>query len=110
MIDVTHSLIIIAICALVTAGIRFLPFLIFPSAERTPKALDYLGGVLPGAIMGMLFIYCVKSVDLFHWPCGIPEGISIALVVASYLWKRNTLLSIGAGTVVYMVLVQMVFV
>lgn len=109
MIDFSHSLIIVLICTLVTALTRFLPFLLFPSGNKTPKALDYLGGVLPGAIMGMLVVYCYKSTVIFSWPFALPELIATALVVLSYLWKRNTLLSIGAGTVIYMLLVQVIF-
>lgn len=109
MIDFSHSLIIVLICTLVTALTRFLPFLLFPSGNKTPKALDYLGGVLPGAIMGMLVVYCYKSTVIFSWPFALPELIATALVVLSYLWKRNTLLSIGAGTVLYMLLVQVIF-
>lgn len=105
-----HSLFIILICTLVTCALRFLPFFLFPSKEKTPKALDYLGGVLPGAIMGMLVVYCYRSTVVTAWPFGLPELIATALVVGLYLWKKNTLLSIGAGTVFYMFLVQIIFV
>ncbi|MBQ0001782.1 MAG: branched-chain amino acid transporter permease [Clostridiales bacterium] len=110
MINTTHSLIIILICTVVTALTRFLPFLLFPSGDKTPQSLKYLGGVLPGAIMAMLVVYCYKSTVIFTWPYALPEIIATGVVVLSYLWKRNTLLSIGAGTVLYMFLVQVVFV
>lgn len=42
-------------------------------------------------------------------PHGLPELISIAVITALHLWKRNVLLSIGVGTALYMVLVQVVF-
>ena len=108
--DTTHSLAIILICTLVTAEIRFAPFLLFPSADKTPKVLDYLGGVLPGAIMGMLVVYCFRSAAVTSWPFALPEIIAAAVVVGTYLWKKNTLISIGVGTVLYMVLVQVVFI
>lgn len=104
-----HGLLLIAVIAAVTAVTRFLPFLIFRDEARTPKALEYLGSVLPGAIMGMLVVYCFRSVDLFHMPFALPEIIASAVVVLSYIWKRNTLISIGVGTVLYMFLVQAVF-
>lgn len=107
--NTTHTLWLIIVMALVTAAIRFLPFLVFRNAEKTPKALEYLGSVLPGAVMGLLVIYCFKSTTVLHWPFALPELIATAAVVGSYLWKRNTLLSIGLGTVLYMVLVQVVF-
>lgn len=109
MINVSHSLILIAIMALVTAGLRYLPFLIF-SKREIPKALIYLGDVLPGAIIGMLVIYCFKSTAVISYPYALPEIIACAVVVGLYIWRKNTLLSIGIGTVLYMVLVQMVFV
>ena len=105
----THAILTIAVCALVTAGLRFLPFLIFGENRTTPPVIAYLGKVLPFAIMGMLVVYCLKGVTLTSAPFGIPEAIGCAAVALLHIWKRNTLLSIGAGTVVYMLLVQLVF-
>ena len=106
--DNLHSILLIAVIALVTIALRFIPFLIFGNRE-TPKYISYLGRVLPFAIMGMLVVYCLRNMDLIAMPFGIPEIISCALVVGLHLWKKNTLLSILGGTVCYMVLVQMVF-
>ena len=105
----THAVLTIAVCALVTAALRFLPFLIFGENRTTPPVIAYLGKVLPFAIMGMLVVYCLKGVTLTSAPFGIPEAIGCAAVALLHIWKRNTLLSIGAGTVVYMLLVQFVF-
>lgn len=99
----------IIIMAVVTAGLRFLPFLVF-SGKTTPKFIDYLGRVLPYAIMGMLVVYCLKGVTFSSASGFLPELIAGALVVLSYVWKKNTLLSIVSGTVLYMILVQFVFV
>ncbi|MBQ3193166.1 MAG: branched-chain amino acid transporter permease [Oscillospiraceae bacterium] len=104
-----HTAISIAVIALVTAGLRFLPFLIFGENRKTPPLVSYLGQVLPYAIMGMLVVYCLKDVDLTAAPFGIPEAIGCAAVALLHIWKRNTLLSIGAGTLCYMLLVQFVF-
>jgi len=98
--------------AMVVAGTmltRFLPFLLFPAGKPTPKFVQYLGKVLPAAVFGLLVIYCLKDVSLFSGSHGIPELISIALVVGQHLWKRQMLLSIAGGTVCYMLLVQFVF-
>ena len=105
----THAVLTIAVCALVTAALRFLPFLIFGENRTTPPVIAYLGKVLPFAIMGMLVVYCLKGVTLTSAPFGIPEAIGCAAVALLHIWKRNTLLSIGAGTVIYMLLVQFVF-
>lgn len=97
------------IIALVTAGLRFLPFLIFGGGRKVPKFVSYLGRVLPYSIMAMLVVYCLKGISLVKAPFGLPELISVVLVAALHVWKRNTLLSIVCGTVCYMVLVQLVF-
>lgn len=107
--DKLHAALIIAVVALVTVVLRFLPFLIFGQNRKTPPLIAYLGQVLPYAIMGMLVVYCLKDVTLSAAPFGIPEAIGCAIVVLLHIWKRNTLLSIGAGTVCYMLLVQFVF-
>ncbi len=104
-----HDILIIAVIALVTAGLRFLPFWIFGENRQTPPMIAYLGQVLPYAIMGMLVVYCLKGVNLTAAPFGIPEAIGCGLVAGLHVWKRNTLLSIGGGTVCYMLMVQFLF-
>lgn len=104
-----HSVWIVVVAALVTMATRFLPFLIFSDSKKTPAFITYLGKALPCAIMGMLVVYCMKDVTFLSGSHGIPELISCALVAALHIWKRNSLLSIGVGTVFYMVLVQLVF-
>ena len=104
-----HAIATIAVCAVVTAVLRFLPFLIFGENRKTPEVIAYLGRVLPFAIMGMLVVYCLKDMSFSGAPFGIPEIIGCAAVAGLHMWKRSTLLSIGVGTVVYMLLVQFVF-
>ena len=104
-----HALGVVAVAALVTMALRFLPFLIFGGDRQTPAYITYLGKVLPFAIMGMLVVFCLKGVTLTAAPYGIPEFLACGAVAALHVWKRNTLLSIAGGTVLYMVLVQMVF-
>lgn len=105
----TQQIITIGMVVLGTALTRFLPFLLFPAGKPTPKYVQYLGKVLPGAVFGLLVVYCLRDVSLFTGSHGIPELISIALVVALHLWKRQMLLSIAGGTICYMLLVQLVF-
>lgn len=101
-------MLIVAVTAIVTILLRFLPFLIFRNRE-TPKYVVYLGRVLPYAIMGMLVVYCLKGISFVSAPYGIPELIACLLVALMHIWRRNTLLSILTGTVSYMLLVQLVF-
>jgi len=104
-----HAALIVAIAAIVTIALRFLPFLIFGEGKTTPPLISHLGQLLPNAIMGMLVIYCLKGISLTQAPFGIPEIIGCLTVALLHIWKRNTLLSIGCGTVVYMFLVQSIF-
>lgn len=106
---ITEQIITIAICVLGTMLTRFLPFLIFSSKKPTPKYIDYLGKALPCAVFGMLVVYCLKNVSLFSGSHGIPELIAIAITAGLHLWKKQMLLSIAGGTVVYMLLVQLIF-
>ena len=105
-----HSALIVAVTALVTIGLRFLPFVIFSGNKQTPPFVAYLGRVLPYAIMGMLVVYCLRSTNIRTASHGLPELISCVLVAALHLWKRNTLISIVGGTACYMLLVQLVFI
>ena len=100
----------IAICVAGTMATRFLPFLIFREGRPVPPYVRYLGEALPSAIFAMLVVYCVKHVNLFVSPFGVPEGIASLVVVLLHWWKGNPLLSIIVGTVVYMVLEQKIFV
>lgn len=105
----SQQIITIAMVILGTALTRFLPFLLFPAGKPTPKYIQYLGKVLPSAVFGLLIIYCLKNVSLFTGSHSIPEFISILLVIALHLWKRQMLLSIAGGTICYMLLVQFLF-
>ena len=87
---------------------RFLPFLIFPEGKEPPEFIQYLGKVLPYAVIGLLVIYCLKDVP-GSGTYGIPEFLAIAFIVLLHRWKKSILLSIGGGTVFYMLLVQFVF-
>ncbi len=110
MLAPQDALLIILVIALVTLLTRALPFLLFPAGKKTPAYISFLGKVLPLAIIGMLVVYCLKSVSVTTYPFGLPELIAIAVVVAIHLWKKNSLISIIGGTVLYMFLVQVVFV
>lgn len=101
---------IVAVVALVTFCTRVLPFFLFRNHTDMPRFVLYLGEVLPFAVMGMLIVYCLKSVSVVFYPFGLPELIAVGAVILLHVWKRNTFLSVGAGTVLYMLLVQFVFI
>ena len=107
---ITQQAITIGAVVLGTVITRSLPFLIFPAGKETPEFIKYLGRVLPPAVFGMLVIYCLRNVDFLTGNHGAPELIAIAAVIALHVWKRQMLLSIAGGTVIYMLLIQRVFI
>lgn len=109
-LTVIQSVIIFVSVALGTLLTRLLPFLIFREGKRPPEFVRYLGKMLPPAMMALLVVYCLRNVNVFSFPNGLPELISIVVIVILHKWKSNVLLSIASGTVSYMLLVQFVFI
>ena len=109
MTDYRHAMIIILVMGLMTFATRIVPVLIFGRGEKVPDYILYLGKVVPFTAMGLLIIYCLKDVPVLEAPHALPEIISLIIVSLSYLWKRNTIFSVVIGTVIYMLLVQLVF-
>jgi len=105
----TKALAVILVISAVTIFTRALPFVLFERRGTPPKIILYLGKVLPTAIIAMLVVYCFKSVTLTSYPYGIPYLIASAAVVLLHLWKRNNLISIFGGTIIFMILTQYVF-
>ena len=101
---------IIFAVALGAAITRFAPFLLFPQQKTPPQFISDLGKLLPAAMMGLLVVYCLKNLSFAAAPHGLPELISIGAIVVLHSWKRNVLLSIGGGTLLFMLLSQWVFV
>lgn len=104
-----QQIITIGLCVLATVLTRSLPFLLFRESRPTPPFIQYLGKALPAAIFAMLVVYCLKNVNITGGSHGLPELIAIAVTIGLHLWKRQMLISIAGGTVVYMLLIQLVF-
>ncbi len=104
-----HAMIILLVMGFVTLMTRILPVLIFGRGEKVPDYILYLGKVVPFTAMGLLIVYCLKDVPVLESPHAMPELIALAVVSGTYLWKRNSILSVVIGTAVYMLLVQAVF-
>lgn len=109
MPDYRHAMIIILVMGLMTLATRIVPVLIFGRGEKVPEYIMYLGRVVPYTAIGLLIVYCLKDVQILEAPHALPEIISLAAVCLTYLWKRNSILSVVVGTVLYMILVQQVF-
>ena len=105
-----HAALVVFLVALITFLLRYAPFALFGGKRGMPAAITYLGNYLPPAIMAILIVYCLKGITLTSSPYGLPEFISVAVVTALHLWKRNFLFSIAGGTICYMFLIQSIFV
>lgn len=101
-----RAVILVATMAIVTILLRFLPFWVFKG--KTPRYISYLGEVLPSAIIGMLVVYCLKDVSVMSAPYGIPEAVAGLTVVGLQIWKRDSLISILSGTVIYMIMMHII--
>lgn len=105
----TQIVLTVAIIMAATMLTRFISFLVFPAGKETPAFIQYLGKVLPAAAMAMLVVYCFKGVDITSGNHGAPELIAGLAVALMHKWKHSMLLSIGGGTVFYLVLIHLVF-
>lgn len=108
--SITQLIIFFAVVSAGTILTRALPFLIFPENRQIPKYIKYLADILPFTIIGMLVVYCLKDISFVKSPHALPEIITIAAISILHIWKKNTLLSIGSGALIYMLLVQYVFI
>ena len=100
------AVIAILVSAVITFGLRALPFLVFQEGKELPDKIKRLGMVLPSSIMAVLIVYCLKDVgsDVVH--IGLPKIAAVVIVALSYKWKHNTLVSIAVGTAGYMILLR----
>ena len=106
---VAEIIISVGVLAFATILTRALPFAVFSKMKNPPRIISYLGKALPPAMFALLLVYCLKGVNITSFPHALPEAIAIAVVVVVHLLKREMLLSIATGTIVYMFLVQSVF-
>lgn len=106
MNEFVYAALAVGVMALVTALLRFLPFFVFNGRRPVPKVIRYLGATLPYAVMGMLVVYCLKSISFGSLSGWLPPALSVFAVVVLHIWKRNTLFSIIAGTALYMLLIR----
>ncbi len=104
--SITQQIITIAVMSIAVISTRFLPFIIFPSKERTPHFVRFLGKYLASAVFGMLIVYCLKDIQFQSGNHGIPQFLGILVCILLHLWRKNMLLTIAGGTIFYMILVQ----
>lgn len=104
----TQMLWTVMIMALAVQLTRWMPFIFFKNSDRLPSAVSYLGKVIPAAMMGMLVIYCYKDYDFASVTSALPAILAGLACAGIHLWKRNTILSIAAGTAIYMILIRVI--
>ena len=107
--NVVSDITIIAVVAACSFATRVAPFLIFGRSQKPSENISYIGNILPSAVIAILIVYCLKGVSFGSMAGFLPSFLSVVVVAALHVWKRNNLLSIGVGTACYMVLVQFVF-
>ncbi len=105
---ISQELITIALCALASLIMRFLPFVVLSTRKPTPKYVQYLGKVLPAATYSMIVVYCLRHVDFTYLPSFVPEVVAILFTIGVHVWKRETVISIFAGTLLYMILIRFI--
>ena len=93
---------IIIMCAIITFGLRALPFAVFCGKRKMPVWLEQLGKALPPLIMAVLIVYCLRDITTDPKHIGIAQMAGVLATAISYKWKHNTLISILLGTVSYM--------
>lgn len=102
----TELILTIAVVVLGTVATRAAPFILFPPEKQTPPYIQYLGKMLPSAALGLLVIFCFKDLSIFTANHAIPELLAVGITILLHVWKRQTLISIAGGTIVYMLLIQ----
>ena len=100
-------LLTIAIVAFVTLATRAISFILFPGGKKPPKFVTWMGRQLPRAVMAMLVIYCLKDISFSASPWGIPALVAVAVTAALHVWKKQMVLSICGGTLMYMLLIRL---
>jgi branched-subunit amino acid transport protein AzlD len=104
MVDTGYLLSFILVMTVATFATRLLPFVIFQKQSKHPM-MSYIAKYTPPMIMSILVLYVLKNVD-FKSVESINTLVAIATTVGIHLWKGNSLLSIFAGTFLYMYLIQ----
>ena len=103
----TYFVLVCLVMGLVTYFTRALPFLFF-SARKPPALLSFLQRYLPAVVMTILVFSMYKDIDFSAAPYGIPALVAGSITALLHLWKRNVLLSIGAGTAAYIIFIRII--
>jgi branched-subunit amino acid transport protein AzlD len=103
VIDTSYALGVLGAMAAVTFALRALPFLAARFLQSHPL-VQRLGRFLPLAIMTLLLLHTLVGSARENPSGPWAELAAIATVVALQWWRRHALLSILAGTALYVLL------
>jgi branched-subunit amino acid transport protein AzlD len=103
MIDIPYALGVLAAMAVVTFGLRALPFLAARFLQSHPL-VQRLGRFLPLAIMTLLLLHTLEGSARDNPAGPWAELAAVATVLALQWWGKQALLSILAGTALYVLL------
>ena len=106
MNEYVRLILVIGVCAVCTMLTRAIPFLVFRDANKVPKTVLYLGKVLPPAVIATLVIFALRNTDFLTGSHGLPEIIGVLAAGILHWIFRNSFVSIGLSTVLYMVLLH----
>lgn len=105
------GLVITVVCLALVGSTYFLlvPFRLFQRGNQTPRYIQGLGEFLPGAIMVMLVVYCLRNVTWLSGNHGWPDLIACTLTILVHLKWRSLFASMIIGTTAYILMVNFVF-
>lgn len=95
----------ILVMGALTLLLRLAPFVVLGRYADRPLT-RYLGVMMPAGVMIVLVVYSLQNVDFLKAPYGLPSLAGVAVTAGLHHWRRNPMLSIVAGTAVYMVLIN----
>ena len=104
MTDLSYLLLVMLVMTVATYATRLTPFVLFSHGQER-ALINFIAKNTPPMIMTILVIYMLKGVNYLSFE-GVYTFIAILATVVFHLYKRNALLSIIAGTAVYMIAVQ----
>ena len=105
MNEIEYLLAAMLVMAISTYLTRLTPFLMFTPGRENAK-LNFVAKNTPPMVMMILVIYMLKEVDYLSTEI-FYTLFALAVTVGLQILKRNALLSIVSGTIVYMFFVQM---
>ncbi|WP_216586737.1 branched-chain amino acid transporter permease [Streptomyces brasiliscabiei] len=107
MPDTPYLIAAVTVSAVVTWGLRALPFAAL-APLRSSGTVQYLSTRMPAGVMLILLVYCLRDLPPTE-PRALAPAAALTVTAALHLWRRNALLSILAGTATHVALMSTVF-